>query len=299
MSKKVLGIEGQIGRLKSKKITFKNVLEEEDCKIFLLKYNYLNVASLKYFFATGKGRESHVYMYKTPYTILKKNYKKILKLENKLREAVLMYETELKVQLTLFLLDFLRSERLDLEELLSQLSGYSYRSRKEESGTDTFYKQFREAWGKEIEKYSGHTEFLKEYHLLVKILTFGTISILLDYNYIDGVGKKEMLFSKFTNYKKKFKFVKTIEELKTIVILRNSLCHKESIVTFLDKAWRLNYKQGQDRTRDYVKERQEAIKFIYEYGCKKKINLNSVILNFSKYRLKNKGIKNFKEIVIE
>jgi hypothetical protein len=299
MSKKVLGIEEQIGRLKSKKITFKNLLQEEQCEDFLLKYNYLNVASLKYLFATGKGKINHVYMFETPYSTLKKNYKKILKLENKLTEAILLYETEFKVHLTLFFLSFLENEKIDFETLLSKLEGHNRKTNKLTSGTDSFYISFEKIWKEGIKNFSGHTEFLNDYHLLIKILSLGTISLLLDYNYMDSDGKKEILFSKFTNYNKKFKFVKTIEELKTIVILRNSLCHKESIVTFLDKAWRLNYKQGQKRKRDYVKERQETIKFIYEYGCKKKINLNSVILNFNQYRLKNKGIKNFKEIVIE
>lgn len=201
--------------------------------------------------------------------------------------------------LTLFLLKFLTDENIDLSTLLSRLNGYNRRTKKNETGTDTFYKDFEKIWKDEIERYSGHVDFLKDYHLLIKLLTFGTISVLLDYNYTDSKGKTEILFHKFVSYNKKIKFVKIIDELNSIVILRNSLCHKESLITFLDKAWRLNYQQGSNRRRDYLKERQSAIAFIYEYAYNKKINSNSIVLNFNQYRLKNKSIKNFKNIIVE
>lgn len=67
----------------NKKIVFNSFFEEKDAKILLSTYNYLNIFSLKYFFADGKTkvinsngtyRVTYTYNYKTNYKHLKKKY---------------------------------------------------------------------------------------------------------------------------------------------------------------------------------------------------------------------------------
>ena len=85
----------------NKKISFKNLNEKEDIKDLLNTYNYLNIFSLKYFFANGKIKKTngdgsfrivYTYQFNTKYKILKKKYSELLKFENKIREGILKYE---------------------------------------------------------------------------------------------------------------------------------------------------------------------------------------------------------------
>lgn len=299
MSKQLLTIHEQIERLKFKKVTFKNNKEIEKGKDLLLKYNYLNIAALKYCFGTGKGKRdgNHVYLYETPFSILAKNYKKVLKLENELREAVLSYETEFKVNFTFFLMKFLEKENISFELLLKILKIKKY-SGKLETAEETFRVNFEKEWRESIQRYSGHYDFLNDYHLLIKVLSFGTISKFLGYEYSDG----ESMFFKFSKEEKAnrhFKWVKIMDELKTLIILRNSLCHKECLITFLDKGWRLDQQQGSDRKRSRLNSRQSAINFIYNYYFNKNLDSESIIMKFSSYRLKNRSTKAFMKIKIK
>ncbi|MGL5904957.1 MAG: hypothetical protein ACRCZO_19915 [Cetobacterium sp.] len=81
--KKVLSISEQLSYLEeNKKIFFKNNAEKKRAEIFFTRYNYLNVISLKYLFATGKIQVKqddgsykfhHLYKYETKYSTLEKN----------------------------------------------------------------------------------------------------------------------------------------------------------------------------------------------------------------------------------
>ena len=254
---------------------------------------------MKYLFATGRPSQmtngikiySFEYKEKTKYKVLEKQYLKLLKLENKLRESVLMYETELKAHFVFFLEDFLHINNTDFKTFINTLLNKSSNL----NGTI-----FQTEWKKQVKDYSSntHNNYYDYYHLLIKILSFGTIGRILDEEYN---GKK--IFQLFKNYlkrKNRFFIGKVIEDLKTIIILRNSLCHKESIIIFLEKGFRKNLlKRKALKSRDYLQERINAITKIYEYYTNKKLSDDSWIKKYKKYRAKNGSNKiNFKKIKI-
>lgn len=253
-------------------------------KNMLEKYGYSNIFSMKYLFATGRPSQmingikvySFEYKEKTQYKVLEKQYLKLLKLENKLREAVLMYETELKAHFVFFLEDFLHINNTDFKTFINTLFNNS-------SSLDKA--KFQSEWEKQVKDYSSniYNNYYDYYHLLIKILSFGTIGRILDEKYN---GKK--IFQLFKNYLKRkntFFIGKVIENLKTIIILRNSLCHKESIIIFLEKGFRKNLLKG--KARDYLQDRINAVTRVYEYYTNKKLSNDSWIKNYEKYRAKN------------
>lgn len=107
MAKNTLKISDLIKLVESNKnIYFETSAERKRLKKMIEQYSYLNVFSLKYLFSNGIMKSplqngsfqyTYQYSYLTKYKILEKQYQNLLKMENKLRrEAVLMYETELK-----------------------------------------------------------------------------------------------------------------------------------------------------------------------------------------------------------
>lgn len=136
--------------------------------------------------------------------------------------------------------------------------------------------------------------------MLIKILSFGTIGKILDANY-----NNKKVFTLFYNYLKrdnKFSIGKIFKDLETIIILRNGLCHKESLIIFLEKGFRKNILMKEKSSRNYLLERINAISKIYEYcyNYSKKLDSSSWVKNYSKYRISN-GINgnNFKKIKID
>ena len=300
MGKRTLNINDLMNFIESNKnIIFKSESEKKRMKNLLEKYGYSNIFSMKYLFATGRPSQmtngikiySFEYKEKTKYKVLEKQYLKLLKLENKLRESVLMYETELKAHFVFFLEDFLHINNTDFKTFINTLLNKSSNL----NGTT-----FQTEWKKQVKDYSSntHNNYYDYYHLLIKILSFGTIGRILDEEYN---GKK--IFQLFKNYlkrKNRFFIGKVIEDLKTIIILRNSLCHKESIIIFLEKGFRKNLlKRKALKSRDYLQERINAITKIYEYYTNKKLSDDSWIKKYKKYRAKNGSNKiNFKKIKI-
>ena len=300
MGKRTLNINDLMNFIESNKnIIFKSESEKKRMKNLLEKYGYSNIFSMKYLFATGRPSQmtngikiySFEYKEKTKYKVLEKQYLKLLKLENKLRESVLMYETELKAHFVFFLEDFLHINNTDFKTFINTLLNKSSNL----NGTI-----FQTEWKKQVKDYSSntHNNYYDYYHLLITILSFGTIGRILDEEYN---GKK--IFQLFKNYlkrKNRFFIGKVIEDLKTIIILRNSLCHKESIIIFLEKGFRKNLlKRKALKSRDYLQERINAITKIYEYYTNKKLSDDSWIKKYKKYRAKNGSNKiNFKKIKI-
>ncbi|MGL5123281.1 MAG: hypothetical protein ACRC6K_03855 [Fusobacteriaceae bacterium] len=128
MKKSVLLIKEQIEHLKNKNINFSSHNEEKRAEIFFTKYNYLNIISLKYLFSSGKKQNknifNHQYFFKTDYRVLEKKYNELLKFENRIREGVLLYETELKVHIVMFFKEILEKEGISFREFICNLLKY-------------------------------------------------------------------------------------------------------------------------------------------------------------------------------
>lgn len=318
--KKVLSISEQLSYLEeNKKIFFKNNAEKKRAEIFFTRYNYLNVISLKYLFATGKIQVKqddgsykfhHLYKYETKYSTLEKKYNELLKFENKLRDAVLGYETELKVHLVLFLKELLTRDNIDFRSFLNRLQKFNRKTREFERVDSKFNLTLDDEWKKQVKEYSSsHVDWNDYYYLLLKILSFGTINRFLSYEY----PRNTTIYTLFKIYLKNkgFSIGNKINDLETIGILRNSLCHKESLITFLDKGYRKDKivgeylrSQGKTLNRSFMVERINATDIIYQYHklkASKKIKQldnNSWIKRFSKNRLNNGKFEYFKKMRI-
>lgn len=319
MEKETLSLDDLIKKLKVKNIKF-SFNEIERCKEFLLINNYLNVISLKYLFSNGREKIYlpdrsfkfyYTYKYETDYKVLEKKYSKLLKTENKLREAVLMYEIELKTNFTLFLKEFLEIKNIDFDEFLRRIYEYDNSEKKLIKIKLEFFEMLKKEWQKQVESYNIKVfEYSIQYYMLIKVLSFGTIVKILDLNY----NKEEKIFKLFQEYLKKrsFKLPKLIKELDTIVILRNSLCHKESLIMFLEKGYKKNLKErkkarelGYTLNRNFLYERVNSVSFIFEYytlrknGRVKKLSEESWIKKYQYYRINSKGKSYFKRLKIE
>ena len=296
MAKNTLKISDLIKLVESNKnIYFETSAERKRLKKMIEQYSYLNVFSLKYLFSNGIMKSplqngsfqyTYQYSYLTKYKILEKQYQNLLKMENKLREAVLMYETELKSHFTFFLEDFFGIENINFLHFLNALQIYNHSTRALESLN---LQHLEEEWKKSLDKSTNYKNYYDYYYLVIKVLSFGTIGKILDAEY---KGKK--VFSLFSNYLKRsntFHIGKQIKELKTIVILRNSLCHKESFIIFLEKGVKKN--QILKTSTNFLQLRINAVSKIYEYYEKtkhnktKKLKQNCWIKDYKKYRLNN------------
>lgn len=316
MEKTVLSIEEQIEYLKNKNINFNSQSEKERSKIFFTKYNYLNIISLKYLFASGKQQSgsvfNHIYFLKTDYKDLEKKYKELLKFENRIREGILLYETELKVHIVMFFKEILEKEKIDFKEFISKLLKYDKKNKVYKPTLDEVTDILNKEWKRHILDYSSDfKDWNNYYYLLIKILSMGSIVRILEYNY-NQEGSLYFLFRKYLSNKKiNFSIGQKFNELDTVAILRNSMCHSESLITFLDKGYRktkkkaLEAKQGKwILNRDFLIERSNSVDFIYNYYMKsknnkfKKLDRKSWIIDFSNFRLKNGKVKNFKKIKI-
>lgn len=319
MKKETLSLDDLIEKLKIKNIKFSSS-EVKRCKEFLLMNNYLNVSSLKYLFSNGREKIyfsdktfkfCYTYKYETDYKILEKKYNNLLNLESKLREAVLMYETELKSNFTLFLKEFLELKNITFDDFLKNLYEYSNLEKRLVKINSDFFELLKKEWKKQVESYNIQiSEYSIQYYLLVKVLSFGTVVKILDLNY----NNEEKIFKLFQEYLKKsyFKLPKLIKELDTIVILRNSLCHKESLIIFLEKGYKKNLKERKkakelsyNLNRNFLYERINSIAFIFEYytlkksGKIKKLSEESWIKKYHCYRINNQGKNFFKKLKIE
>ena len=306
---------------KEKRIKFKNISEEKRMKEMLEVYGYANIFSLKYLYSDGnikiydeKGKFTYSYSYKeVQYKDIEKQYKKLLKLEKKLRESVLMYEIELKSHLIFFLQDFLKIKNISFEQFLNMLELYNLIAQKKEPISDYFKSKLIEEFNKHTKDFStGTLNYSEYYYILIKILSFGTIGKLLEHMY-----EGELVFTLFSNYLKrynKFSIGKQLKNLRTIITLRNSLCHKESLVLFLEKGVKKNRKESLKRRKgslkdktlnDYLELRIKAISDIYEYHykklkIKKKLSENSWIKSYRSLRLNNgENGNNFKKLKID
>lgn len=290
--------------LKSKNIVFKSISEERRAEKFINKYNYSSIVSLKYLFSTGISTGNKlVYSNKVNYSDIEKKYLELLKFENKIRESVLEYEVELKINLTNFIFDFLQNEKIDFNKFVDCL----YSSEKDEANkyeyrlAVDFKKRLTRTWDKNIKEYSPNYRGWQDcYYLLIKILSLGTISKFLDYVYQNQNTKINFkIYEKFSVYLKsnklKFSIGNSYKELKGIVILRNALCHKESLVTFLDKGYREDLKRN---SSNFLKSRKNAINIIYCYRFKnqKRLNSDSWIMSFETYRLNQTKLRNLRKI---
>ena len=296
----------------NKKIVFKNISEEKDIKILLNTYNYLNIFSLKYFFADGKSkyinedgtyRIIYTYNYKTRYKHLKKKYLELLKFERKIREGVLSYEIELKSHFIFFLEEFLRKNNLQFREFLNFLEDYDFTAKTTRPISSKVLDKIKEEWKKQTDIFPRkNPDFSEYYYLLIKILNFGTLGTLLNYSY---KGKK--LYTLFKSYLKRqsnFSIGNVFSDLQSIIVLRNSLCHKESLIIFLEKGLKANniYKNPK---KDFLQTRINSIARIYEYyylknnnNKKKVLQENTWIRNYTKYRLGNREGNRFEKLKI-
>ena len=294
----------------NKKIVFENSFEEEDIKLLLNTYNYLNIFSLKYFFANGKSkctnedgtyRIAYTYNYATRYKFLKKKYLELLKFERKIREGVLDYEIELKSHFTFFLDEFLKKNNLQFNEFLNSLEDYDFNSKSLKLISPKTLEKIEKEWKKQTDIFPRkNPDFSEYYYLLIKVLSFGTLGTLLNHSY---KGKK--IYTLFRNYLKKqndFCVGNIFGDLQSIIILRNSLCHKESLIIFLEKGLKANniYKNPK---KDFLQTRINSIIRIYEYyhlknNKKKILKENTWIRDYTRYRLSNRKEFKFEKLKI-
>lgn len=321
--KPVLEIDELLKYIKeNKKIKFKNLAEEKRMKELLEIYNYSNIFSLKYLYSNGNvtiynedGTYRYGYSYKeVQYKDLEKQYKKLLRVEKKIREAVLMYEIELKSNFIFFLQEFLKKEEINFTQFLGKLFLYNLVTKKNEPISEKFKKTLEEELNNHTKDFSMNIlDYSEYYYILIKILSFGTIGKLLGHMY-----NGDLIFTLFSNYLKrynKFFIGKQLKNLRTIITLRNALCHKESLILFLEKGIKQNRKKNLERKKlkiktkqspiDYLELRINAISEIYEYYYKrmklnKKLNEESWIKKYRNIRLSNgKDGINFKKLKIE
>ena len=157
-------------------------------------------------------------------------------------------------------------------------------------------------WKRQTEVFSIKApDYSEYYYLLIKILSFGTLGTLLNHSY---KGQKiYTLFKDYLNRNTKFSIGNKFVDLQSIIILRNSLCHKESLIIFLEKGLKANniYKNPK---KDFLQTRINSIVRIYEYyyfkiDNKKKVLKNDTwIRNYKKYRLSNKVNFKFEKLKI-
>ncbi|MGL4999806.1 MAG: hypothetical protein ACRC5T_12625 [Cetobacterium sp.] len=298
----------------NKNICFRNEDEKKEMKLFLQRNNYLNVISLKYLFSSGQEKKNnkfiHKYEHELRYTTLKKKYDDLLNFEDELRNSILSYETELKVHLDEYFKTILKSRDIGFKENLKTLYKYDRidREYKKLEEDDKLFKDFNNEWEKHITQFSyNHTDWNNYFYLLLKILTFGTINSILDLAIKNENGEYKKLYELFSNNLKRekidFNIGKKLDDLKTIGILRNALCHKESLVIFLEKGFRKG--KNPKIKRDILTERIHSIKLIYQYYTQLKYNSQSIltqecwIVRYSKYRLKNGIEYNFEDLEIK
>lgn len=294
----------------NKKIVFNSLFEEKDIKELLSTYNYLNIFSLKYFFANGKRKATnengtyrivYTYEYNTKYKILKKKYLELLKFEKKIREAVLKYEIELKSYFIFFLDEFLKANNIQFREFLNSLEDYDFNSKAMKLISQKTLEKIEKEWAKQTDIFSRkNPDFSEYYYLLIKILSFGTLGTLLNHSY-----KRKKIYTLFKNYLKKhnnFSIGNIFSDLQSIIILRNRLCHKESLIIFLEKGLKANniYKNPK---KDFLQIRINAVARIYEYyhlrnNKKKSLKENTWIKNYTKYRLGNRKEEKFEKLKI-
>lgn len=316
--KETFSLESLIEKLKDKNIKFKSS-EIRRCKEILLINNYLNFSSLKYLFSDGREKKYisekefkfyYTYKYETDYSTLEKKYRELLKLESKLREAVLMFEIELKTYFTLFLKEFLENKKINFKTLLHNLYEYDNVKKKLIKVNEKFFEIVEKEWEKQVESFNiADMDYSKQYYLLIKVLSFGTIVRFLDFNY----NNEEKIFKLFQNYLKEsnFRLPKLMRDLDTIVILRNSLCHKESLIIFLEKGYKKNLKEQKKArekmyklNRNFLYERINSIAFVFEYYMLrknrriKKLSEKSWIKRYYSIRLNNLGKNYFKRLKI-
>lgn len=317
--KETFSLEGLIEKLKDKNVKFK-LSEIKRCREVLLVNNYLNFSSSKYLFSTGREKKYisnkefkfyYVYKYETDYLTLEKKYTQLLKLENKLREAVLMFEIELKTYFTLFLKEFLEKKNINFAILLNNLYEYDNFKKKLIKVDEKFFEILEKEWEKQVESFNiTDMDYSKQYYLLIKVLSFGTIVKFLDFNY----NNEEKIFKLFQGYlrERNFRLPKLMRDLDTIVILRNSLCHKESLIIFLEKGYKKNLKEQKRAkekmyklNRNFLYERINSIAFIFEYYMLrknrkvKKLSEKSWIKRYYSIRLNSIGKNYFKKLKIE
>lgn len=310
--KPVLQIDELINFIEqNKKISFKNLNEREDIKNLLNTYNYLNIFSLKYFFANGKTKKInedgsfrivYTYQFNTKYKVLKKKYLELLKFENKIREGILKYEIELKSHFIFFLDTFLKDNNLKIKDFFNSLENYNNITKNMEKISQKTLDKIEDDWKRQTEVFSIKApDYSEYYYLLIKILSFGTLGTLLNHSY---KGQKiYTLFKDYLNRNTKFSIGNKFVDLQSIIILRNSLCHKESLIIFLEKGLKANniYKNPK---KDFLQTRINSIVRIYEYyyfkiDNKKKVLKNDTwIRNYKKYRLSNKVNFKFEKLKI-
>ncbi len=130
--------------IKLKNIVFSKK-EREDLEKVIQKYNYSNVMSLKWLFATSR-EEKLVYKMSTEYFDLKKKFFELYRFERKIRESVLMYETELKYYFVQFLVDFFQKENIDFKEFTENL----FDNYKKEFVTEKLNLIFNSEWESQV-----------------------------------------------------------------------------------------------------------------------------------------------------
>lgn len=309
--KPVLQIDELVEFIEQKKnITFKDLKEKEDLKKLLNEYNYLNIFSLKYFFSNGIKRKInedgsfrivYTYNFNTRYKILKKKYLELLRFENKIREGILKYEIELKSRFIFFLDDFLRKNNLQIKDFFNSLENYDYHTNSMKKISQKTIDKIEKEWKRQTDIFSiKDPDYSDYYYLLIKVLSFGTIGVILNHSY--NGQKIYTLFKNYLDIKKEFSIGNKFNDLQSIIILRNSLCHKESLIIFLEKGLKANniYKNPK---KDFLQIRINSIAKIYEYyhlknNKKKILDGKSWLENYKKYRLSNRKDIKFERLKI-
>ena len=275
--KPLLSIEEQIARLiENKNVKVNSQIEKEKFKSYLLKYNYINViGSTKLLFATGYDikKKEHIYEKATNCKDIMNLHDKFLKFECILREGIFDYESQLKVMLSLYLRDLFDKKQIGFEEFIKSIKSKDNKkifNNKEEE-------KYTEYWYRNITKYSEKhkNKMYSNYYTLIKILSFGTIVRIFLATY-----EGKHILSQVQNFiiKENISF-KIFNDLSTISILRNVLCHKEPILIFLNKG--LLKDNIHNNGKDVYNKRVTCIEKIYCEYLGYQLPRDSIIKQFS------------------
>ena len=278
--KPLLSIEEQIARLiENKNVKVNSQIEKEKFKSYLLKYNYINIiGSTKLLFATGYdiNKKEHIYEELTDYKDIIDLYDKFLKFECILREGILDYEIQLKVMLSLYLKQLFDKEKIGFKIFIESIQNRSneniFNSKEKE--------KYISHWNRKISEYSEkHKDKMYiNYYTLIKILSFGSIVKILS-SFYEG---KSILSQVQKFIEKENIDFKIYNDLSTMNILRNALCHKEPILIFLNKG--LLKDNMPNHAKSIYNKRVRCIKNIYCDYLKYQLPRSSIIDQFSNLR---------------
>lgn len=284
----MLNLSEQIEYLASRGVSF-SAKEVQEARGYLLTHGLHHIASFKYLLAMAYDKTRARYHYpkgvkQVSFSLLKQKCENLAIFENSLCKAILALEDEIKSRVCLFLDYKFKTKALDLQAFLASLFSYSYKTKTYAPLSTEEIEGFKSSWTKRVGIDGSEFDFNTHDYLFIKLLSFGCLCRLLDCSYSqNGRDKVYSEFYKFTRMCRSNEIAhfypnSRICTLRSLNTLRNTLCHKEPLIIYLDRGYKIFKSNG----RDELNTRIEAIELVCRYA---KGNLN--------YSLKNTWVGDF------